>query len=209
MNLTTLHSASVARWQKFRPKSSKEKEKKSWLKEFVAEFWLNFTKKWQKRGRRKFSKEVPNFLLWYTRIMYAKMKLNLIFNRHCSWTRHCEIDVFGNWPNFFLNWPNFLDVLAGHFFGTWHCTQLRGVCERCKGWDIPSNDLTIKSCITQVVPRVLFTDELIVDRLDCWRSELCSYWFTQNRHCLWLVAHKTALHWYERLAGSPVTKLIG
>jgi hypothetical protein len=51
--------------------------------------------------------------------MYTKTKLNLIFNRHCSWTRHCEIDVFGNWPNFFLNWPNFLDVLAGNFFGTW------------------------------------------------------------------------------------------
>jgi hypothetical protein len=24
-----------------------------------------------------------------------------------------------------------------------------------------------------------------------------------------LVTHKTALHWYERLAGSSVTKLIG
>jgi hypothetical protein len=24
-----------------------------------------------------------------------------------------------------------------------------------------------------------------------------------------LVAHKTALHWYERLNGSPVTKLMG
>jgi hypothetical protein len=52
----------VARWQKFRLKSSKgAAEKKSWLKEFVAEFWLNFTKKWQKRGRRKFSKEIPYF----------------------------------------------------------------------------------------------------------------------------------------------------
>ncbi len=49
--------------------------------------------------------------------MYTKTKLNLIFNRNCSWTRHCEIDVFGNWPNFFLNWPNFLDVLAGNFLG--------------------------------------------------------------------------------------------
>jgi hypothetical protein len=35
-------------------------KKKSWAKEFVAEFWLNFTKKWQKRGRRKFSKGVQN-----------------------------------------------------------------------------------------------------------------------------------------------------
>jgi hypothetical protein len=30
-------------------------------KKFVAEFWLILTKKWQKRGRRKFSKEVPYF----------------------------------------------------------------------------------------------------------------------------------------------------
>jgi hypothetical protein len=36
-------------------------KKKSWPKEFVAECWLHFTKKWQKRGRRKFSKEVPYF----------------------------------------------------------------------------------------------------------------------------------------------------
>jgi hypothetical protein len=53
---------SAARWQKFQPNSSKGvAEKKSWPKEFVAEFLLNFTKKWQKRGRRKFSKEVPYF----------------------------------------------------------------------------------------------------------------------------------------------------
>ena len=60
--------------------------------------------------------------------MYTKTKLNLIFNRHCSWTRHCEIDVFGNLPSFFSNWPNFLDVLAGNFFGTWQhwaCTTHR------------------------------------------------------------------------------------
>jgi hypothetical protein len=43
----------------------------------------------------------------------------------------------------------------------------------------------------------------------CGRPELCYYWLTQNRRCLWLVTHKTALHWYERHAGSSVTKLIG
>ena len=37
------------------------RRKKRWPKEFVAEFWLNFTKKWQKSGRRKFSTEVPYF----------------------------------------------------------------------------------------------------------------------------------------------------
>jgi hypothetical protein len=35
--------------------------KKSWPKEFVAEFWLNNTENWQKRGRRKFSQKVPYF----------------------------------------------------------------------------------------------------------------------------------------------------
>jgi hypothetical protein len=42
-------------------KLKRGRRKKSWPKEFVAEFWLIFTKKWQKRGRRKFSKEVPYF----------------------------------------------------------------------------------------------------------------------------------------------------
>ncbi len=37
-------------------------------------------------------------------------------------------------------------------------------------------------------------------------SELCSYWLTQNRCCLWLAVHRTALHGNERLAGSPDTK---
>ena len=75
--------------------------------------------------------------------MYTKTKLNLIFNRHCSWTRHCEMDVFGNWPGFFLNWPNFLDVLAGNFFGTWQhwaCTTHRDrhtSCRACqKTWSV-------------------------------------------------------------------------
>ncbi len=43
----------------------------------------------------------------------------------------------------------------------------------------------------------------------CGQPELCSYLLTQNRHSLWLVTHKTALQWYERLAGSSFTKLIG
>ncbi len=43
----------------------------------------------------------------------------------------------------------------------------------------------------------------------CGRPELCAYWLTQNRRFLWMVIHKTSLHWYEMLAGSSVTKLIG
>ena len=43
----------------------------------------------------------------------------------------------------------------------------------------------------------------------CGRPELCAYWLTQNRRFLWLVTHKTALHWYERLARSSGTKIIG
>ncbi len=42
----------------------------------------------------------------------------------------------------------------------------------------------------------------------CGWPELCSYWLTQNRLYVWLVAHNISLHCYERLAGSPVTKLI-
>ncbi len=92
---------SVARWQKFRPKSSKgAAEKKSWPKEFVAEFWLILPKSGRKGAAENFQKKF------------------LIF----SCDNHCENDVFGNWPSFFLNWPKFLDVLAGNFFGTWqHC----------------------------------------------------------------------------------------
>ncbi len=38
--------ANVARWLKFQPKSSKRAgEIKSWLEEFVSEFWPNFTEK--------------------------------------------------------------------------------------------------------------------------------------------------------------------
>ncbi len=59
-----IETASVARWQKFRPKSSKgAAEKKVGRKNLWPNFWLNFTKKWQKRGRRKFSKDVPYFYL--------------------------------------------------------------------------------------------------------------------------------------------------
>ncbi len=44
-------AASVARWPKFRPKGSKgAREKKSWLAEFVAEFWLNFAENGPKKN---------------------------------------------------------------------------------------------------------------------------------------------------------------
>ena len=49
--------SSVARWQKFRPKSSKGAAEKKNCGRILADF----TKNWQKRGRRKFSKEVPYF----------------------------------------------------------------------------------------------------------------------------------------------------
>jgi hypothetical protein len=43
-----------------------------------------------------------------------------------------------------------------------------------------------------------------------WRGYSLFYTnITQNRRCLWLVTQKTGLHWYERLARSSVTKLIG
>ncbi len=49
---------SVARWQKFRPKSSKgATEKKSWPKEFVAEFWLILPKSGRKGAAENFQKK--------------------------------------------------------------------------------------------------------------------------------------------------------
>jgi hypothetical protein len=49
----------VTRWQKFRPKSSKgAAEKKSWPKEFVAEFWLILPEK----GPQKIFKRISLFL---------------------------------------------------------------------------------------------------------------------------------------------------
>jgi hypothetical protein len=52
------HVGSVARWQKFQPKSSKgAAEKKSWLKEFVAKFWLNFIKSGRKGAAENFQKK--------------------------------------------------------------------------------------------------------------------------------------------------------
>ncbi len=51
-------SSSVARWQKFRPKSSKgATEKKSWPKEFVAEFWLILPKSGRKGAAENFQKK--------------------------------------------------------------------------------------------------------------------------------------------------------
>ena len=50
--------SSVARWQKFRPKSSKGAAEE---KKICGRILADFTKNWQKRGRRKFSKEVPYF----------------------------------------------------------------------------------------------------------------------------------------------------
>ena len=54
----SLELISVARWQKFRPKSSKgAAEKKSWPKEFVAEFWLILPKSGRKGAAENFQKK--------------------------------------------------------------------------------------------------------------------------------------------------------
>jgi hypothetical protein len=67
---------------------------------------------------------------------------------------------------------------------------------------------SIKACITQAVRQVVFTDVLIVGRLD-----------TDDQSIAPIGLHKTDLpligysqngtDWYERLAGSSATKLIG
>ncbi len=56
--------------------------------------------------------------------------------------------------------------------------------------------ISIKSCSVQTVRQVVFTDVLIVGRLDLHGQSFAP------------IGLKTGLHWYERLAGSSVTKLI-
>ncbi len=73
--------------------------------------WPNFVWFYQKvaeNGPQKIFKRSSSFLAVITTYNVYQDEIKFDFNRHCSWTRHCEIDVFGNWPNFFLNWPNFL-----------------------------------------------------------------------------------------------------
>jgi hypothetical protein len=56
--LTVPRPPSVARWQKFRPESSKgAAEKKSRPKEFVAEFWLILSKSGRKGAAEYFQKK--------------------------------------------------------------------------------------------------------------------------------------------------------
>jgi hypothetical protein len=64
-------AASVARWQKFRPKSSKgAADKKSWPKEFVAEFWLILPKRGRKGAAENFQKKFLIFSCDNHYIMY-------------------------------------------------------------------------------------------------------------------------------------------
>ncbi len=90
------HVASVARWPKFRPKSSKGAEKeKIWPEELVAEFWPNFTK----RGRTKFWLKIPHFTLIRNT---QRQRQNLIFISIGPWVERC-IDVKIKLANFFPN----------------------------------------------------------------------------------------------------------
>ena len=77
---------------------------------------------------------------------------------------------------------------------------------------VPCKESWCRFCTLHTVPavrQVVFADVQITipQRVAVlpvlgYGSELCSYWLTQNRRCLWLVA-------YKRLAGSTVTKIIG
>ncbi len=61
----------------------------------------------------------------------------------------------------------------------------------------------------QAVRQVVFTNVLIEGRLDVDGQSFAPIGLHKTDAALWLVNHKTALHWYERLAGSSATKLIG
>ena len=61
----------------------------------------------------------------------------------------------------------------------------------------------------QAVSQVVFTDVLIVGRLDVHGQSFAPIGLHKiDAASDWLLI-KTGLHWYERLAGSSVTKLIG
>ncbi len=57
--------------------------------------------------------------------------------------------------------------------------------------------------------QVVFTDVLIVGRLYVDGQSFAPIGLHKTEAASDLVAHKTSLHKYERLAGSPVTKLLG
>ena len=77
----------------------------------------------------------------------------------------------------------------------------------------PCKESWRRFCTLHTVPavrQVVFADVQITIRqrvavlpvLGYW-SELCSYWLTQNRRCLWLVAYKTTLPQYLCKKGLP------
>ncbi len=58
--------------------------------------------------------------------------------------------------------------------------------------------------------QVVYTDVLIVGRLDVDGQSFAPIGLHQTDAASdWLLIKRTSLRWYERLAGSPVTKLIG
>jgi hypothetical protein len=63
-----------------------------------------------------------------------------------------------------------------------------------------------KSCIRLAVCQVVFTDVLIVGHLDVYGQSFAPIGLHKTGT---VSAHKMALHWYERLAGGPVTKFVG
>ncbi len=84
---------SVARWSKFRPKSSKGAEKKKLDRRIHGWNLAKCSQKWQKRGWRKFSKEIL-FSTVMTNTQRQWQSSIFISNCGFSWTLHwcfCEI----------------------------------------------------------------------------------------------------------------------
>ncbi len=61
----------------------------------------------------------------------------------------------------------------------------------------------------QAVRQVVFTDVLIVGRLDVDNQNFAPIGLHKIDGASDWLLNKTALHWYERLSGSSGTKLIG
>jgi hypothetical protein len=98
--------SSIARWPKFRPKSSKGAgEKKCWPEELVAEFWPKFA---EKRAKKFFER----ISLFYSNDKHSVTTTKFKYKYVDTSAERCFI-LCENWPNFFQNWPNFFHVLAG------------------------------------------------------------------------------------------------
>jgi hypothetical protein len=109
-----MQRCTVARWPKFRPKGSKGRGKKNLAGRIRGQILADYYLKWQKRGQRKFSKEVPYFIIM-TNTQGQRHK----FNFHFSLTLRLNAGLMVGWMLglcFCEIGRTFFDLLAGKQF---------------------------------------------------------------------------------------------